>query len=314
MSVQNFLTLVEARTKLASILPFGVGTLFALVYFHQFNGVNTALFFVAMLAFDMMTTALNNLMDYQKAKDEQYRRTVNIIGTAQLSVGLVRGVVIALLAVAAGLGLVLSARTDWLLLLVGAVCFAIGIFYTFGPLPLSRLPLGEVFSGVTMGLGIPFIATYINVDAKALLNLKLAWPLLSLTGNWLALLTLGLVCVTPMATIANVMLANNMSDLAEDDRNHRITLPMYLGKTYAAWLYGFLAVAGFAAVVVAVTLRLLPWPLLLALLPLPLAVRDARRFTAHPDKRTTFSLALRTLTLSNLALMLGLVASLGVSR
>ncbi|WP_203623792.1 MULTISPECIES: 1,4-dihydroxy-2-naphthoate polyprenyltransferase [unclassified Lacticaseibacillus] len=314
MSVQNFFTLVEARTKLASILPFGVGTLFALVYFHQFNGVNTALFFVAMLAFDMMTTALNNLMDYQKAKDEQYRRTVNIIGTAQLSVGLVRWVVIALLAVAAGLGLVLSARTDWLLLLVGAVCFAIGIFYTFGPLPLSRLPLGEVFSGLTMGLGIPFIATYINVDAQALLNLKLAWPTLSLTGNWLALLTLGLVCVTPMATIANVMLANNMSDLAEDERNHRITLPMYLGKKYAAWLYTFLALVGFAAVIVAVTLRLLPWPLLLALLPLPLAVCDARRFTAHPDKRTTFSLALRTLTLANLALMLGLVASLGVSR
>ncbi|WP_439645195.1 UbiA family prenyltransferase [Lacticaseibacillus camelliae] len=267
-----------------------------------------------MLAFDMMTTALNNLMDYQKAKDDHYRRTVNIIGKAHLSVGLVRGIVLALLILATGLGLVLSARTDWLLLLIGVVCFAIGIFYTFGPLPLSRLPLGEVFSGLTMGLGIPLIATYVNVDASRLLNLQLAWPTLSLSGNWLALLSLGLVCITPMATIANVMLANNMSDIEEDKRNHRVTLPMYLGPKYAAWLYLVLALVGFAAVLVAAVLRLLPWPILLALLPLPLVWRDARRFTAHPDKATTFSLALRTMTVANLALMLGLAVCWGVSR
>ena len=31
-----------------------------------------------------------------------------------------------------------SLRTDWLLLLMGMACFAIGILYTWGPLPLSR--------------------------------------------------------------------------------------------------------------------------------------------------------------------------------
>ncbi|MFD1393484.1 1,4-dihydroxy-2-naphthoate polyprenyltransferase [Lacticaseibacillus jixianensis] len=314
MSVRVFLKLVEARTKLASILPFGVGVGFALVYFHQVNWLNTGLFFVAMLLFDMMTTALNNLMDYQKAKDETYRRTVNIIGQAQLPLKLVRGVVVGLLAVATVLGLLLSSRTDWLLLVIGVACFGIGIFYTFGPLPLSRLPLGEVFSGVTMGLGIPFIAAYVNVDSSKLLDLRLAWPSLSLTGDWRALLALGLVCVTPMATIANVMLANNMSDVAEDQRNHRVTLPMYLGEKYAAWLYTFLALCGFGAELVAVGLRLLPWPLLVALVPLPLVWRQTSDFTARPDKQATFGLSLKTLVAANLALIVSLVASLGVGR
>lgn len=314
MSLRVFLKLVEARTKLASILPFCVGVGFALAYFHQFNGLNTALFFVAMLLFDMMTTALNNLMDYQKAQDESYKHTVNIIGQAHLSVGLVRAVVLVMLAAATGLGLVLAWRTDWLLLLIGIACFGIGIFYTFGPLPLSRLPLGEVFSGGVMGLGIPFIATYINVDAQKLLNLQWAWPQVSLTGDWLALLTLGLVCVTPMATIANVMLANNMSDLAEDERNHRVTLPMYLGPRYARWLYTGLAVAGFAAIAITVCLRLLPWPLLIAILPLPLVWQQTRRFTARPDKATTFALSLKNLVESNLALIVGLAVCWGASK
>lgn len=68
MSLPIFLELVEIRTKLASVLPFAIGTLFAVTYFHAFDWLNTLLFFTAMLIFDMMTTALNNLMDYQKSQ------------------------------------------------------------------------------------------------------------------------------------------------------------------------------------------------------------------------------------------------------
>ena len=52
MPLSVFFELVEIRTKLASILPFAIGTLFAVTYFHTFNAVNTILFFMAMLLFD----------------------------------------------------------------------------------------------------------------------------------------------------------------------------------------------------------------------------------------------------------------------
>ncbi|KHS59025.1 1,4-dihydroxy-2-naphthoate prenyltransferase, partial [Listeria monocytogenes] len=64
--------------------------------------------------------------------------------------------------IATGLGVWLVFRTDLLVLLIGFVCFCIGILYTFGPVPLSRMPLGEIFSGVTMGFGIFFLAVYVN--------------------------------------------------------------------------------------------------------------------------------------------------------
>ncbi|WP_204122594.1 UbiA family prenyltransferase [Lacticaseibacillus mingshuiensis] len=310
MSIRAFWELVEGPTKLASILPFCVGTLFAAVVSGQVNWVNSTLFFIAMLLFDMTTTAINNWMDYRKAKDDQYRQTVNVIGRRQLPIALVRAVIWGMLAVSTALSLVLVWRTDWLLLLAGGACFVVGIFYTFGPLPLSRMPLGELFSGVVMGLGIPGIAAYVTARTTPFLQLTFAWPNLALAGDWPALVALAFVCVTPMATIANVMLANNMSDLAEDTANKRMTLPMYLGPANSRLLYTLLAYGGYAAVALAVAVGLLPWPTLVALVTLPWAMRNTNRFRHRQDKRLTFKTSLYNLLLENGGLIAGLLLSL----
>ncbi|WP_225048106.1 1,4-dihydroxy-2-naphthoate polyprenyltransferase [Lacticaseibacillus kribbianus] len=310
MSLSVFLELVELRTKLASVLPFLVGTLFAYAYFGEFSPVNTALFFAAMLLFDMTTTAIDNLVHYKKAKDAQYAATVNVIGRAKLDPRRVLHLILGMLGAAVVLGLILAWRTDWLLLLIGAACFAVGIFYTFGPLPLAQLPLGEVFSGVTMGLGIPFIAVFVNVDSARLLHLALAWPNLTLEGDYIALIALALICVTPMATIANIMLANNLADLREDRANHRTTLPMYLGEDRAKALWRGLTYAGYFALVAAVLFGAVSWPALVAVLTVPIAAKNAKRFAAKPDKRKTFPLAIANLVIENGGLAIGLALSL----
>lgn len=313
MSLPVFMELVELRTKLASILPFGLGVLFALCYFDTWSPVNTAIYFVALFAFDMMTTALNNLMDYHQAHDDAYRRQTNVIGRTGLAPRVVVGLVLGLLVLATGLGVWLVIRTSWPLLGVGALCFGIGIFYTFGPLPLSRLPLGEVFAGVTMGLLIPGIATYINVPASKFIAVQLHWPHLAVTGALPALLALGLVCLMPIATIANVMLANNLADLAEDTANHRTTLPMYLGQRWSLVLYQWLAYVGYAGVLVAVAVGLMPWPVLLCLLSLPVVRQATRRFVAKQSKRETFHTAITTLVAENVSLLVGLLVGWGVT-
>lgn len=128
MSINTFLKLVEIQTKLASLFPFLLGTLFATYYFDSFSPINTLLFFLSMIIFDMTTTAINNLMDYQKAKDEGYKDEVNIIGQEKLSEKLVVRLIVAMLVIAFLLGIILVFRTNIILLLIGAVCFFIGIF------------------------------------------------------------------------------------------------------------------------------------------------------------------------------------------
>ncbi|HEM4292090.1 TPA: UbiA family prenyltransferase, partial [Streptococcus suis] len=154
LSLLVFLEFVEMKTKVASVFPMSLGILWSLYRYQAFNWLNTLLFILAVLSFDMCTTAINNSMDYHKAKDEIYRQESNVIGKFSLDFRQMIGIVFALLIFSVIISVVLVWRTSWLLLPMGALCFLIGIFYTFGPIPLSRMPLGEVFSGVTMGFGI----------------------------------------------------------------------------------------------------------------------------------------------------------------
>lgn len=110
------------------------------------------------------------------------------------------------------------------------VCFAIGILYTFGPIPISRMPLGEIFSGVTMGFGILFLTVYVNAFDQNIANLVWEGRMISFRADLLQILEIVLVSIPCVATIANIMLANNICDLEEDIKNNRFTLPYYIGK------------------------------------------------------------------------------------
>lgn len=310
LSLRTLIELVELKTKLASLLPFFIGLLFAKSYFGDFNSENTVIFLIAMLIFDMATTMLNNLMDFIHAKDSKYQSQVNIVGRTHLNPQHVGWAIISMMTTAAILGIWLTFQTDWLILLAGIACFGIGIFYTFGPLPLSRLPLGEIFSGLTMGFGITFIAAYINILPAQLLHFY------QLSTNWFvqinlsALIALLLVTVMPIASIANIMLANNLCDYAEDIKNKRHTLPMFLGRQNSLILYQILAYGGYFALLVGALLGVLKPVILVSFLSLPLIIKITQQFINKQDKATTFNCALKTHVIANLSLIIGLSLSL----
>ncbi|HJA89869.1 MAG TPA: 1,4-dihydroxy-2-naphthoate polyprenyltransferase [Candidatus Jeotgalibaca merdavium] len=313
LTMPVFLELVEIKTKLASLFPFLLGTLFSVYYFSSFDGWNTLLFFVAMIIFDMATTAINNTMDYVKAKNTEYRDGENILGRAGISVEKATRLIVTMVMVAAAMGIVLTYRTNSLLLVIGAICFLIGILYTFGPFPISRMPLGEVLSGLTMGFGIFFIAVFINVPGNELMTLVIDWPAFRLEGHLLNVLIVFLNALPLVFTIANIMLANNTCDFETDVSNHRYTLVYYIGKPLALKLYGLLYYCVFAAVILAVVLRVTTIWMLLVVLLFPLVQKNIKTFQANPDKATTFAIAIKNLVLIHgvqiVALVLALVFS-----
>ena len=95
MSLSVFLEVVEIRTKVASVFPFIMGVLFSLVYFHEFHPLNTVIFFLGMLLFDLTTTSINNYMDFKKAKSETYKYQHNVIGRENISEATVRNLIFA---------------------------------------------------------------------------------------------------------------------------------------------------------------------------------------------------------------------------
>ncbi|WP_099832340.1 1,4-dihydroxy-2-naphthoate polyprenyltransferase [Streptococcus suis] len=296
LSLPVFLEFVEMKTKVASVFPMTLGILWATYRYQTFNWLNTLLFVLAVLSFDMCTTAINNSMDYHKAKDETYRQESNVIGKFSLDFRQMIGIVFALLIFSVIISLVLVWRTSWLLLPMGALCFLIGIFYTFGPIPLSRMPLGEVFSGVTMGFGIFFLAVFIQ-DPAGLLTSQVSDQWMTVQFSWTKIIDIIFMSLPLVTLIANIMLANNTCDLEEDIRNHRYTLVYYIGKKNALKLYLVLASLPWLLWIIYCLTGFLPIWALIGLIGVWPAYKSLVTFLKKQVKRETFIEAVKSFVL-----------------
>lgn len=164
MKLRSFLKLVEIQTKAASVVPFALGTAFDLYEFHKFKLMNLLIMFISLFSFDMATTAINNYIDYKKANRTygyNYEKH-NAIARDNLKESSVIAVIAMLLIIASISGLILFIKTNIIVLLIGMLPFLVGILYSFGPIPISRMPLGEIFSGFFMGFVIVFLSSSIS--------------------------------------------------------------------------------------------------------------------------------------------------------
>ena len=292
MKIKAFLKLVEIQTKVASVIPFVTALLYVLYSTKQINALNMLIMFFSMIIFDMTVTALNNYGDYKRAvKKHGYNYEVhNSIVQYKLKNSTVKAVIVVMFLLSAALGILLVYRTNIITLLLGAACFAIGFLYSFGPLPISHTPFGEIFSGLTMGIGIPFITYYANVFDKNVLNVSFATPTLTIAFDVYQIVGILLISLPCVFGIANIMLGNNICDIEDDLQNKRYTLPVIIGKSKALTLLKLLYALAYAAIVAAVALGFLPLYSLLALLTVIPLFKNIQRFAANATKKDTFGL------------------------
>lgn len=294
-----FLEFVEIQTKIASFFPMIIGLLWASIL-GTMNIRNTIIFFFAVLFFDMTTTAINNTMDYYKAVDEEYMNEVNVIGRMGLPFKTMVIILFTLLGIAFIFSIALVFTTDPLLLFIGAACYLIGITYTFGPLPLSRLPLGEIFSGVTMGFGIPFLANFIN-HWNQLLTSTWRWSgQVFIEWNWLETLFIGFISIPLIVLIANIMLANNIRDIEKDIANERYTLVYYIKRNWAVRLYIVLSVVPWICWGLYILTGILPWWAVVGFIALIPHSQSVRSYLSHYKEPKAFGQAVKSFTLFSL--------------
>lgn len=314
MTKEHFFELVQMRTKFAGIFPFVIAVLFTNTYFHSFHPGKTMIFFFGMFAFDLAITAINNYMDFKKAHSETYKYEENIIGRENLSEKQIQRLIIGLVGFAAIIGLVLVVQTGWMLLPMGAACFFVGVFYTYGPIPLSRMPLGEIFSGVTEGLGIFAITIYLNTYDQQLFFMELDMDHFAVTGETRAVLAVIWAALPLMLTIANIMLANNLCDLEQDIQNHRYTLPFYIGREWGIRLFNGLMYSCYGVILVGMLTGIYKWPILLVFVSLVKVIPQTARFTQVQIKTKTFPMAVENLIVFNSCYAAGLLITMILQR
>lgn len=298
MNLKAYISFVEMPTKIASVIPFITGVVYTLYRYGKINIINLIIMFISMITFDMATTAINNYLDYQnelKYSKKEYNGSnpmfiYNISKkTAQYTIGI-------LLSIATVLGIMLTLRTNILILIIGSICFFVGIFYTFGPIPISRMPLGEVFSGVFMGLLITFLTIYTSIYDRGYFGIYIDDAMILAKFNLIELFNIGIISIPLVCGIYNIMLANNTCDLEEDLKVGRHTLPYYIGKSSAIKLYKYVYYIAYLATIIGVIAGSLPKSALLLLLSLVVVNRNIKIFEEKQVKSETFSTAVKNFT------------------
>jgi 1,4-dihydroxy-2-naphthoate octaprenyltransferase len=316
MTIKSFLKLVEIQTKIASTFPFVLGILFVLYRYQTFKGINVLLFFVSLICIDMATTAINNYMDHRSAvvKEGYNYEKHNAIVAYGLTEKQVLGSIYTLLTIGIVMGVYLVFRTDVILLVFGILSFAVGIIYSCGPIPISRTPLGEMFSGFFMGGLIFFLTIYVQIFDNGLIIGNYKDGFLTISFMLGELFLIFLASIPLISGIANIMLANNICDMEEDLKNKRYTLAYYLGRKNSLLVFAALYYIGYIGVILAVIFSVLPFTCLLVLLSFPLVQKRINDFFKEQKKDKTFVIAVKNFMLFSmiyaLSLILGIIIQL----
>jgi len=316
MNIKSFLKLVEIQTKAASVTPFALGTLIAIYRFGEFNLMNFLLMFISLLCIDMTTTAINNYMDYKKAvRKYGYGYEVhNAIVKDNLKESNVIIVILGLLITAVIFGFILFLNTNIIVLILGAVSFVIGVCYSFGPIPISRTPFGEILSGFFMGGIILFLSIYIHISSSGIIGVSLNEATLSLNLNIKEVLYIFLLAIPAIAGIANIMLANNICDREDDIENKRYTLPVYVGNDNALKVFKWTYYIAYLDLVILIILGIEPLLSILSLATFIIVNRNIKVFEKEHVKSKTFILSVKNFIIINGARVISYALTLAITK
>ncbi len=282
--IKRLLDYVEIKTKITSVFPFIMTLAYLFVNGKEINLLRSVIFFCGMLLFDLTATTINNYSDTKKNHQTlQFSRRRAFIITAVL------------FALSLAFGIYLVSLTDVVILLAGALCFFFGVIYSYGPIPISHGPYGEIASGFFYGVLIPFILVYINVPGD-LLTFSASLSKIVLEINVAPAVGLAFLAVLPFCLTANIMLANNICDVAHDIKVHRYTLAFYL-KKHALKLFALLYYGAYLSVIAMVVFQYLsPLSLLLLVTLIPVQ-KNINAFFKKQVKEETFIVSIKNFIL-----------------
>ncbi len=171
-------------------------------------------------------------------------------------------VALVLYAGAAAIGLLLVWLTGSLTLLgIGLAGIAVGVAYTAPPLKLVYRGLGEI--AVAVGFGpIMLLGAYVVQTGRLALE------------PFVVSITVGIL-------VALILYVNEIPDRSGDAAAGKRTLPVRLAPDTVTGGYLVAALLAFAVIVLGVAGGLLPWPTLVALAAIPLALRIHTGIRAH---------------------------------
>jgi 1,4-dihydroxy-2-naphthoate octaprenyltransferase len=214
-----WLEATRPKTLPAAICPVMVGS--ALAYDAGAFGWLPALLCLGFaLLVQIGTNFANDYLDGVRGSDtEQRLGPQRAVAAGLITAARMKSAALGVLLVAFILGLALIPFGGWWLLAVGIASVLCAWLYTGGPYPLAYNGLGDIFVVVFFGFIAVGCTYYVQVGA---LNGSVLWT--------------GLACGL---LINNILVVNNLRDMAEDRISGKKTLAVRFGGNFAKWQYRF---------------------------------------------------------------------------
>jgi len=222
MTISQFIKLTRPRTLTAAFSPVCLGAAFSYYFYPLAQSYNLSFLYSLLILLTVIGAQIaaniwNEYFDYKSGLDaNQTIGNSGAITREGLSPKLIKKLGYLFTLLPAITGFSLAYMTTPYLIPVGVFCIAISFFYSAGPMPLSRTPLGDLASGIAMGFAITLITAFIWAGQLTLFMLIAALPSLLL--------------------IAAILMANNLRDIKNDTKHGRHTLAIVLGRARALHL------------------------------------------------------------------------------
>ena len=256
------------KTLVAAISPVLVGTAFA---GYNANALN---FFLALIVGVGLQVGVNYANDYSdgiKGTDKERIGPMRLVGSGAATPEAVKRAALIATAIAALAGLLLAARSSWILLALGALSIIAAWTYTGGPKPYGYFALGEVSVFIFFGL-VATLGTYFAHVGSLSFEVILA----SFSMGSLA-------CA--------ILVLNNLRDLEKDKSAGKITLAVKIGDSQTRRFFQGLL---FAPLVISIALVSTSFFFLFAFLALPQVLKVASSIRSGASGSALIELLERT--------------------
>ena len=207
----------------------------------------------------------NELSDYQTKIDEHTERTPFSGGSGMQQAGhttskAVKDAAYGTLVIAFLIGIYFSFKSGWpifLFMIIGGISV---LFYTTR---MSKMLIGEVFTGMTLGSFVVLGSYY------------------ALTGHFTG--TIVLISIPPGILTSLLLFLNEFPDADADKQGGRHHLVIHFGKEKSARIYIASLAVAYAIILVAPFTSQAPFTILIALLTIPMAVKAGTTALKHYD-------------------------------
>jgi 1,4-dihydroxy-2-naphthoate octaprenyltransferase len=209
------------RTLPAAIAPVLTASALAYRQNPKVDWINALLALIVGIALQVGVNYSNDYSDGTKGSDSERVGPIRLVGSGLATAKSVKNAALITYLIGAIFGVILSIRTSWLFILIGAIAIAAAWFYTGGENPYGYRGLGEISVFIFFGL-VATICTYYSETHSISI-----WALL--LGVEMGLLSCAILAI------------NNLRDLPKDQQVNKRTLAVKLGDSGARrLLIGFL--------------------------------------------------------------------------